>query len=343
MRRCQCQFVPDSVLERLACDPKLSQDACERAVHTARLNQRFCDIRDQNVKLAGFLLENHGLVELTKNPEVTLFDCRQTQSLPGLQIKDPGQSKDAAVQRIYTETDQMASFLREVFKRNSIDNAGMTLMSAVHYGKKYNNAMWNGLQMIYGDGDGELFVSFTLGLDVIGHELAHGLTQYTLQLEYDGEPGGLNESLSDCFGAMFRQWRLKQDAASADWLLGSEVIGPLTRERGYTCMRDMAEPGGKHCLSPQPARYEELKSGAQPHGASGPANLAFCTACKRLGGPSWETIGQVWYQAMATAGLVPRMTMAQFAAKTRAQATQLFGKASKAEEAVDAGWKEVGL
>ncbi|MET1113362.1 MAG: M4 family metallopeptidase [Comamonas sp.] len=341
MRQCHCQFVPDYVLERLACDPKLSKEACERAAYTVRLTQRFCDIRDQNIKLAGFLLENHWVEELTRNPEVTLFDCRQTQSLPGLQIKDPAQSKDVTVQRTHGETDLMATFLREVFKRNSIDNAGMTLMSAVHYGKKYNNAMWNGMQMIYGDGDGELFASFTTGLDVIGHELAHGLTQYTLQLEYDSEPGGLNESLSDCFGTMFRQWRLKQDAASADWLLGSDIIGPLTREHGYTCMRDMSEPDGKHCLAPQPRHYAQLKSGEHPHSASGPPNLAFCTACKRMGGYSWEGIGQVWYQAMATSGLVPRMTMAQFAAKTREQAKQLFGK--PAEEAVDAGWKEVGL
>lgn len=343
MHHNHCQFISKYVLERLAHDPKLSKEAAERAAYTARLTQHLYEIRKQNISLAGFLLENHEVVELTKNPEVTLFDCRQTQSLPGLQIKDPAHSKDASVQRAHDETDLMATFLREIFKRNSIDNAGITLMSSVHYGKKYNNATWNGLQMIYGDGDGELFIDFTSGIDVIGHELAHGLTQYTLQLEYDDEPGGLNESLSDCFGMMFRQWRLKHDAAHADWLLGGDIIGPLTRERGYTCLRDMAEPDGKHCLAPQPAHYGQLKSGQFPHAASGPPNLAFCTACKQIGGNSWETIGQVWYQVITTAGLVPRMGMAQFAAKTRKQATELFGKDSPAEAAVDAGWKKVGL
>lgn len=343
MRQSHCHFISDHVLECLARDPKLSREVAEGAAYAARMTRHLHAIRQQNLQLAGFLMEHHKVVELNGNPEIPVFDCRQTQSLPGLQDKDPANSQDASVRRAHGETDLMATFLREVFKRNSIDNAGMTLMSSVHYGRKYNNATWNGLQMIYGDGDGELFIDFTSGIDVIGHELGHGITQYTLQLEYDGEPGGLNESLSDCFGTMFRQWRLKQDAAGADWLLGGGIIGPITRERGYTCLRDMAEPGGKHCLAPQPTHYRQLKPGQYPHGASGPPNLAFCTACKQLGGNSWETIGQIWYQAIATAGLAPRMTMMEFAAKTRAKATGLFGKDSPAEAAVDAGWKKVGL
>lgn len=343
MYRCHCQLIPDEVLERLGCDPKLSKELCERAAYSARLSQHFRDIRQQTRKLAGFVLENHSLSTLTENPEVTVFDCRQTQSLPGLQVKDAGKSEDVSVQRTYDETDRMATFLRKEFKRNSIDGAGMTLMSSVHYGKKYNNAMWNGLQMVYGDGDGELFVDFTLGTDVIGHELVHGITQYTLQLEYDDEPGGLNESLSDCFGSMFRQWRKKQDAASADWLIGNDIIGPATRERGYTCLRDLSEPDGKHCLAPQPTRHAELKPGQDPHNTSGPPNLAFCTACKLVGGYSWETVGKIWYHAMTASGMMPRMSMAQFAGKTREAATELYGKESAAESAVDAGWKKVGL
>ncbi|MEG1770818.1 MAG: M4 family metallopeptidase [Comamonas sp.] len=343
MYRCHCQLIPDDVLERLACDPKLSKEVCENAAYSARLSQHFRDIREQSKKLAGFLLENHGLTVLTENPEVTVFDCKQTLSLPGLQTKEPANSKDATILRTYIETDHMATFLRKVFKRNSIDNAGMTLMSSVHYGKKYNNAMWNGLQMIYGDGDNELFVDFTLGTDVIGHELAHGITQYTLQLEYDDEPGGLNESLSDCFGSMFRQWRLNQDAASADWLIGNDILGKTSRERGFTCLRDLSDPGGKHCLAPQPAHHAELKPGQDPHYTSGPPNLAFATACKQIGGFSWETIGKIWYHVMSTAGMVPRMDMEEFASQTRKAATELFGKESAAESAVNAGWKKVGL
>ncbi|MBS7776902.1 M4 family metallopeptidase [Acidovorax sp. CCYZU-2555] len=343
MYQCQCQIIPDDVLKRWACDPALSEDLCKNADYSAKLSKHFRSIRLENKRLAGFLLENHALTTLTENPEVTLFDCRQTQSLPGTQIKDPFNDEDPTVSRTYTETDHLATFLRKVFKRNSIDNAGMTLMSSVHYGKKYNNAMWNGLQMIYGDGDGELFVDFTLGTDVIGHELAHGLTQYTLQLDYDEEPGGLNESISDCFGSMFRQWRLNQDATTADWLIGHDILGKTSRNRSFTCLRDMADPGGKHCLAPQPVHFSEIKSGMDPHYTSGPPNLAFCTACRQAGGKSWETVGPVWYHVITNAGQRPRMSMSEFATETRQAASELYGKESAVANAVHAGWQKVGL
>lgn len=343
MYRCHCQFVPDDVLERIACDPQLTKEVCLNAEYSAKLSQYLRNIRLQTKKLAGFVMETERLTTLTENPEVTLFDCKQTLSLPGVQVLQPGASEDATVSRTYNETDHMATFLRTIFQRNSIDNAGMTLMSSVHYGKKYNNAMWNGLQMIYGDGDGELFIDFTMGYDVIGHELTHGLTQYALQLDYDDEPGGLNESMSDCFGVMFRQWRMGQDAARAEWLVGKDILGRTSRQRGFTCLRDMANPAGKHCLAPQPAHYKELKPGMDPHYTSGPPNLAFSTACKQVGGKSWETIGQVWYHVLTRSGLRPRLSMPDFASLARAAAVTLFGKESAVESAVNAGWKKVGL
>lgn len=343
MYRCHCQFIPDDVLKNLACDPTLSKEICTHADYSAKLSQHLRDIRIQTTKLAGLVLATHSLQTLTENPEITLFDCKQTLCLPGTQIHPPGESNDATVKRTYTATDQVATFLREVFKRNSIDDAGMTLMSSVHYGKQYSNAMWNGSQMIYGDGDSELFLDFTLGCDVIAHELAHGLTQYTLQLDYDDEPGGLNESISDCFGIMFRQWLLKQDAASADWLLGQDILGETAHKRGYTCLRDMAQPDAEHCLAPQPMHYKALTPDMDPHYTSGPPNLAFCTACKQIGGNSWDTIGQVWFHVVTHSGLRPQMSMEDFAASTRAAAGTLFGKESAVDNAVNAGWKSVGL
>jgi len=343
MYRCQCHFVPDDVLKRWACDLKLPEEVCKNADYSEKLSQHLRNIRLQHKRLAGFVLDHQALRTLTENPEVTLYDCKQTQSLPGTQVKQPHIADDAAVRRTFTETDRLATFLRKVFKRNSIDDAGMTLMSAVHYGKQYNNAMWNGSQMIYGDGDDELFIDFTLGCDVIAHELAHGLTQYTLQLDYDDEPGGLNESISDCFGSMFRQWRNQQDAASADWLIGKEILGKTSRQRGFTCLRDMSDPAGKHCLSPQPTDFSEIEPGMDPHYTSGPPNLAFCTASIQAGGKSWDTVGQVWYYVITHAGQHPRMSMAEFAKETRQAASALFGKESAVESAVNAGWQKVGL
>src|SRR5260370_29516264 len=101
--------------------------------------------------------------------------------------------------------------------------------------------------MIYGDGDGSIFVDFTNGNDVIAHELTHGVTQHSLQLNYANEAGGLNESMSDCFGSMFRQWEAKQNVNQADCLIGKDIMGPMALQKGFTCLRDMSNPAGKYC------------------------------------------------------------------------------------------------
>jgi Zn-dependent metalloprotease len=237
----------------------------------------------------------------------------------------------------------VAEFYQKIFKRNSVDNAGGTLVSSIHFGRNYNNAMWNGTQMIYGDGDGKIFVDFTGGNDVIGHELTHGVTQYTLQLGYTNDAGGLNESLSDCFGSMFRQWEAGQTSQAADWLIGSDIIGPLAKERSVTCLRNMANPADNRALAPQPTNYSQITPGMDPHFTSGPPNLAFYSACKAVPGHSWETIGQVWYQVMITAGAHPTMSMKDFAARTRQAAIHLFEKKPEVAKAVDEAWKAVGL
>ena len=152
-------------------------------------------------------------------------------------------------------TTDVAKFYKAAFGRNSIDNAGMTLLSNIHYNRLYNNAFWDGSQMTYGDGDGQIFIDFTQSNDVVAHELTHGVTQFTLGLNYTNEAGGLNESMSDVFGSMFRQWEADQEVSAADWLIGGGIMGPDAKARGFTCLRDMAKPGGAHCLAPQPFHY----------------------------------------------------------------------------------------
>src|SRR5207247_1511145 len=110
--------------------------------------------------------------------------------------------------------------------RNSIDDDGMELNGYVHFGQRYNNALWDGQEMIFGDGDGVRFTDFTGSLDVIGHELAHGVTQYTADLEYALQSGALNESMSDVFGSLIKQWSLGQTVDQADWLIGAEIFTP---------------------------------------------------------------------------------------------------------------------
>ena len=93
--------------------------------------------------------------------------------------------------------------------------------ATVHYGAQYDNAFWNGNQMVYGDGDGRLFNRFTIAIDVIGHELTHGVVQYEAGLLYQGESGALNDSFADVFGSLVKQRSLNQNVEEADWLIGA--------------------------------------------------------------------------------------------------------------------------
>jgi Zn-dependent metalloprotease len=197
--------------------------------------------------------------------------------------------------------------------------------------------------MTYGDGDGQVFTDFTKSDDVIGHELTHGVTQFTAGLDYTDEPGALNESVSDAFGAMFQQWRRKQPVAQADWLIGPDVLGPVAIAKGYTCLRNMAQPGSQHCLSPQPSHYRDYVPGGDPHENSGIPNHAFYLAATNIGGHSWEKVGKVWYAALTSPEAHASTGFEEFATLTRAAAKSLFPRDTSVYGGVDDAWTRVGI
>jgi Zn-dependent metalloprotease len=339
-----CCIIPEDVLRRLSEDKAYSDEVRRGLEQTARFDVQLRKLREQARKMTTISQAlAPTLAALAVAPAITLYNCKGSQTLPGASIANPGRSRDATVKRAFVTTTAVADFYKSAFGRNSIDDSGMTMMSSVHYGANYNNAFWNGTQMTYGDGDGAIFVDFTRGNDVVCHELTHGVTQFSLQLNYANEAGGLNESMSDVFGSMFRQWSAKQTVAKADWLIGKDIMGPRAIAQGLTCLRDMAEPGAAHCLAPQPDHFKKYKPGMDPHYSSGIPNSAFYKIATALGGKSWEKAGQVWYQSLVGFGASPNLRMKRFADRTRKVTAQLYPGDAAAATAVDQGWKQVGL
>lgn len=341
---CSCKFIPDEVLVRLANDPKVknfNRDALER---TLAVDKQMRELREANAALtaSSFMIANT-LVPVSKKPAVKIFDCKHGTILPGTPVANPQSSSDQTIKRTYKNTGDMAKFLRQVFGRNSLDGQGMDLISTVHFGQNYNNAFWNGQQMTYGDGDNNIFIDFTRGNDVIAHELTHGLTQFSSQFVYANQSGGLNESMSDVFGSMFRQWQANQTVTAADWLIGSDIMGPAAIARGFNCLRDMANPGSAKALAKQPSHFSAYQAGMGPHTASGIPNHAFYRAAMAVGGKSWEKVGKVWFQALTGFGPSPNMTMKQFADRTRTLSGQMFPAGGTVKKAVDTAWSAVGL
>ena len=171
------------------------------------------------------------LMPTSTGEQNTVYDIAGggSQQLPGTRERGQGDppSDDIAVNQAWEGADETYRFYSDVLGRNSVDDRGMELVSSVHFGSDFDNAFWNGTQMVYGDGSGRIFVKggLTAAIDVIAHELTHGVTQYTAGLEYSSQPGALNESFSDVFGSIVKQRTLGQTVDQADWLIGGGILG----------------------------------------------------------------------------------------------------------------------
>src|SRR3954453_11525528 len=175
------------------------------------------------------------------HPQRTIFDCHglEPPSDPE-QVRAEGDppSDDVTVNEAYDGLGDTYGFYWDRFQRDSIDDQGMPLHGWVHYGVDYENAFWDGEEMVFGDG--KMFDRFTKSLDVIGHELTHGVTEHEAGLQYLNEAGALNESVSDVFGSLVKQYKLGQSADAADWLIGADIVKPGFPGRA---LRSMIEPG----------------------------------------------------------------------------------------------------
>src|SRR5438046_10710969 len=123
-------------------------------------------------------------------------------------MKSNGDDKPSLYVAINEANDSSGAtydFYQNAYNRNSVDGRGLRLDSTVHYDQQFDNAFWDGRQMVYGDGDRVLFDRFTKCIDVVGHELTHGVTQYTAGLSYQGNSGTINDSISDVFGSLVKQ------------------------------------------------------------------------------------------------------------------------------------------
>jgi Zn-dependent metalloprotease len=258
------------------------------------------------------------------------------------------ETKDAAVINAYDGAGTVRAFFREVLNRDSIDNRSLDLVLNVHFGTQFNNAFWDGDEMTFGDGDGVIFTGFARSLDVVAHELAHGVTQFASGLVYQDESGALNEHFSDVFGTAVTQWANGEGPHDADWLIGDEIMGP---DLFGEALRSMRNPGTAYDnallgTDPQPAHYDDRYTGSADNGGvhinSGIPNRAFFLAATELGDTLVAT--RIWYHALNF--LDPNSTFAQ-AAEQVAGSARVLVKAGAvprgAAQIVRGAWRAVGV
>jgi len=364
-----CSIVPPYLLRRIArVAPEGLQPAAEAArralVRTAGLNRT----RRAKVQLLSAAPVLPGAVELPGQadgpgpstwpgqapelaPERLVSDAQHAARLPGRRVRGEGDPAggDPAVDEAYDGLGSTFALFARAYGRNSLDDAGEVLRATVHYGQDYDNAFWNGTRMVLGDGDGQIFRRFTGSLSVIGHELTHGVTQYTANLAYQGQSGALNESVSDVFAALVEQYSRGQTAAEASWLIGE---GLFTGRVNGVALRSLKDPGTAYDdevigKDPQPGSMDGYVRTADDNGGvhvnSGIPNRAFALLALRLGGYAWERAGLIWYDALTGSEVGTQTDFAGFARATESAAVKRYGRESEEHAALAAAWAQVGI
>ncbi|MFN8078017.1 MAG: M4 family metallopeptidase [Kineosporiaceae bacterium] len=346
----RCLFVPPYVQKEVAANT--SGAAAERDQQSLADAAR--KRRAGALQAAADGAADAGVMALAPKPTGTsrreVYDSANTTDQRKTLVRAEGEPEtdDADALSAYDCAGTVRTFFSTALGRQSIDNRGLDLILNVHFGTQFNNAFWDGDEMTFGDGDGVIFSGFARSLDVVGHELAHGVTQFTSGLIYQGESGALNEHFSDVFGTAITQWAAGEKPHEADWLIGDEIMGP---ELYGEALRSMAHPGTAYDnpilgKDPQPANYADRYTGSADNGGvhinSGIANRAFYLVATELGDTMVAT--RIWYHALQK--LPQNATFAQAAAQVAESARILVkaGTVSKgAAQVVRSAWRAVGV
>jgi Zn-dependent metalloprotease len=338
---CKCSFIPPFVLENMA----------KQGIEQARISvmQSIQTTSERKAAVLDVFSLLGKAIPTAKLGARYVYNSGNTTGLKVKLVRSEGQPPiaDLDVNNAYDFAGVTRDFYLNMLKRTSIDGLGMDLNLNVHYGVKYMNAFWNGSQMVFGDGDGNIFIAFDRSLDVVAHELTHGVTQYTANLVYDGQSGALNEHFSDALGSAIQQYFNKERAEDADWLIGDEIMGPTLFGEA---LRSMEAPGTAFDNSllgkdPQPDHMKNYYAGASDnHGVhinSGIPNKAFYLVSMDIG---TDKAALIWYE-----GLKSLWTTAQFADAVKvlvkaAQSLTKLGTVPKGStQAVRSAFKQVGL
>ena len=255
--------------------------------------------------------------------------------LPGTLVRTEGQGGigDAPVDDAHDHAGLTYDYYWLEQGRDSYDGLGASLISTAHHRVNYDNAFWNGTQMVYGDG-GTFFTPLSGALDVVAHELTHAVTEHSANLIYAGESGGLNEATSDILGAAVEAWSQGWVIDADTWRIGEDIalpaLGPALR-----FMDDPPLDGSSI------DHYADFTPGMDVHFSSGIANKAFFLMVQD---PALDMpqATDVWYRAL-TLYMTPSTTFAQARTATIDAATDLFGAASAQVAAVASAWDAVGV
>ena len=305
-------------------------------------------------------------------PNRQIYDlqfCKEPRNFPGLLVRSEGDSPTKAenVNKCYELLGTVHEFFLKVFERDSVDGIGGPLVAFVNYdfyfpggwweprkgapgshaitlGNGWDNDPWNeGAAVASFAGS---FGNFAGSLEVVAHEVTHGITESIVSLGHSGQSGAIHEHLADVFASMCEQWHRNQSVLEADWLIGEDLV--LPQYKG-TALRSMKDPGSAYNYKgigkdTQVKHMSQIFKGPQDnngvHINSGILNRAFYLVATKLGGYSWEVAGRIWWQSLNDKQMKQSMNFRRWAELTW-RIAEGFGDAVAA--AVGEAWLEVGV
>jgi Zn-dependent metalloprotease len=296
----------------------------------------------------GSLVQRDTKIHSALNRKV--YSANNGSSTPGTLKRSEGGAAtgDAHVDGNYDKLGGTYNCYKNNFNRDSFDNAGATLISTVHYSSNYVNAYWDGTQMVYGDGDGVNSGMLGLSADVTTHELTHAVTERESNLTYSGESGGLNEAMSDIFGAYCESYASGTWATTnAVFMVGDDIWTPATAGDALRYMYDPAKDGSS-------LDYWTSSAGSvDVHYSSGIANLAFTLLSKggthprskstiNVTGIGVQKAGAIFYKANVDY-MTASTTFAQAKTYMEQAAEALYGTGAAEKTSVTQAWQAVGV
>jgi len=296
--------------------------------------------------LAGLTTDDGGEFQLISiGSRQTTYDARNRNRLPGVLATDdddnwvtggrtsPGHPALVDAHFYAGITDR---YFQNTHSFNWLDYYPQGMVSSAHVKRNYNNAYWNGSQMAYGDGDGQNFIELSGDLDVVGHELSHGVTDATSDLIYQNESGALNEAFSDIMGTAIEFFY-----GTGNWTIGEDITP------GDNGIRNMANPNEDGDPSHYTDRYTGTGDNGGVHINSGIANHWFYllvdggqnSNADRASGQDVQGVGMTAAENIAFLGFTALPANADFCEARMAT----IAVAGNFVANVTAAWDEVGL
>ena len=329
---CRCYFIPDVVFKEMKKDGYNVEQPKQTTI-------------DKNVRQQRQDLMMMPAMPLIGNNERSVYDSQNTNVKQAKIARKEGQAPtaDVDVNAVYDNGGIVRDYFKTVLGWDSIDNNAMDLNLSVHYQNKYNNAFWDGEQMIFGDGDGANFMNFARALDVTAHELTHGVVQFTANLEYQGQSGALNEHFADVFGTAIKQHFLKQTEITANWLIGEMCLGGRFKGKAIRSMKAPADATA--VLMPQPDNMKNISKSTSDNGGvhinSGIPNYAFYLVSMGIG---TQNAAVLWFEALKILGPKSKFKDLYTALKKVTKGLVLTKKMpASTQTTLDAAFKKVGI